>query len=506
MLRSLAIVVLGGIMWLGCEQPPAPRPAVPLEWTACPFDTDGFDTLRMKCGRVTVPENRDADHGRRIRLAFAVIRASAPSGARDAIVELSGGPGSGALRPIFLGIIGPGLASDRDVVAFDQRGTGYSEPPMCPGRAAEDMRIDAQAVSGAPRRALIRTADLACRDAMLKDSVDLRAYHSRASADDAEDLRRALGYDRWTVIGSSYGGALAQSVVSRYPASVRAAVLVVPTRFDDVPEFDWVRSIGGTLRMLNAVCAADAACRSEHPDLEAEFYAVAQEFIRVPLSITVDSAAMGLSTFVVDAPDFITVIDEMSARDWELPFVPGIIRAFHNRDSAVVRAAIERSYGSAAGGAGFSAGMQMTVRCHDFVNQETRRRREQVVAAFPLEDEMTFAPDPCDVWPTGHASRREREPRGGDIPTLILSGRYDNRAPVAYSAGIMETFRRSKQIVFANASHDLPGPTTWDCFRAIVLEFARDPATFPDGACAATTKPVTVSDALPEWATAAAHR
>jgi pimeloyl-ACP methyl ester carboxylesterase len=460
---------------------------------------ENLDSSRVRCGYFTVPENRDDDRGRRLRLAFAVIRRTGAQTPDDALLHLSGGPGLPGLSGLFLQRLAPVLAQDRDVVTFDQRGTGHSEPRLCPERNPEDARIAALPGNGTERRRLLRIADLACRDQMLHDSVDLRAYHSLASADDTEDLRRALGYGQWTLLGTSYGGALAQRVMNRHPASIRAAVLNVPVRFSDPLEFDFVRLIGGTLRAMNAICAADSICRRDHPDLESEFYRIAESFVHRPMTIGVDSALFGRSTFVVDAADFITVFDEITARDWELQFIPPLLRAMGKRDSVVVTRAIERTFGITDFG-GFSPGMQMTVRCHDFALPETRSQWQAVIDTFPLEGEMWFGQDVCNEWPSGRVSQSERELGTNRVPTLILSGAYDNRAPPAYSAGIMRTFQNSKQIVFPNAAHALPGPTTFACFKDLVIAFARDPNVFPDGGCVTTTRPVTVTSDLPDWA------
>jgi len=58
-------------------------------------------------------------------------------------------------------------------------------------------------------------------------------YSVAQSVADLEALRRALGIDRWAVLGHSYGGFLAQCYAARHPAFVAGLVLVgsaIPSR------------------------------------------------------------------------------------------------------------------------------------------------------------------------------------------------------------------------------------------------------------------------------------
>ena len=60
-------------------------------------------------------------------------------------------------------------------------------------------------------------------------------YTIDQAVDDLEKLRKALGVDRWTVLGHSYGGLLAQCYVLKYPPSVAGLVLVGSALDQDIP-------------------------------------------------------------------------------------------------------------------------------------------------------------------------------------------------------------------------------------------------------------------------------
>jgi hypothetical protein len=69
--------------------------------TECLFDTSGMDLERIRCGYMSVPENRAEDDGRVLRIAFAIVEA--PEATDDPVVLLPGGPG---VAPVFDGYVG----------------------------------------------------------------------------------------------------------------------------------------------------------------------------------------------------------------------------------------------------------------------------------------------------------------------------------------------------------------------------------------------------------------
>ena len=83
---------------------------------------------------------------------------------------------------------------------IDVRGTGRSNPLGC------DI-ADAGSVSSSDL--LSPAAITACRTA-LESRADLRLYTTANIARDLDDVRGAMGIDRWNLYGTSYGTRLAQ--------------------------------------------------------------------------------------------------------------------------------------------------------------------------------------------------------------------------------------------------------------------------------------------------------
>jgi pimeloyl-ACP methyl ester carboxylesterase len=116
-----------------------------------------------ECGALSVALDRSGSRGGTVTLqAKRVPAASNPTA--TAVVALAGGPGQAAL-PLatdFAEVMAPALAA-RDLLVFDQRGTGRSGRLRCAAlESRSSSRADAVrrcARQLGPRRAFYRTAD-----------------------------------------------------------------------------------------------------------------------------------------------------------------------------------------------------------------------------------------------------------------------------------------------------------------------------------------------------------
>jgi pimeloyl-ACP methyl ester carboxylesterase len=142
-------------------------------------------------------------------------RVVTPEGGADKpyLVFLQGGPGHEAPRPSTG--TPPWLArvlSEYQVVMLDQRGTGRSTP------------VGVRVAETAGRRLAQVTGPIAGRS--LADQADYLT-HLRADeiVNDAELVRQALGVEKWTLLGQSFGGFTSLHYLSVHPESLAGAVI-----------------------------------------------------------------------------------------------------------------------------------------------------------------------------------------------------------------------------------------------------------------------------------------
>ena len=191
-------------------------------WKGC--GDDGF-----QCTTLTVP--LDAADPSKGTVALAVTRKRATDQATriGSLVINPGGPGSSAvgyLQAAWTGVPAP-VRARFDLVAFDPRGVGGSAPVRC-GTTAELDRyfsLDPTPDDDAELQAYVQgnqALDAGC----VKRSARVLPYVStREAADDLDRVREALGDERLTYLGYSYGTAIGATYLERHPTKVRAMVL-----------------------------------------------------------------------------------------------------------------------------------------------------------------------------------------------------------------------------------------------------------------------------------------
>ncbi|MFG1945681.1 alpha/beta hydrolase [Nonomuraea sp. NPDC048826] len=212
--------------------------ATPAEitWETC---TDPvLAALGLDCAKVDVPLNHAAPDGATVRIALARKAATAPPEQRLGTLMINaGGPGqAGRTLAAALTVLMPAdLAARYDIVGYDPRGTGASEPRMsCDPDRFAPVQPDTVPRSPADERAQIEVARgyaAACAAA----HGDLLPYMRTAdNADDLDALRRALGQDRVSYLGYGYGSYLGAVFASRHPGTVGRMVLDGVVRPSDV--------------------------------------------------------------------------------------------------------------------------------------------------------------------------------------------------------------------------------------------------------------------------------
>jgi pimeloyl-ACP methyl ester carboxylesterase len=93
----------------------------------------------------------------------------------------------------------------------------------------------------------------------------------------------------------------------------------------------------------------------------------------------------------------------------------------------------------------------------------------------------------CEEWLPRFGDAATRTPVRSDIPTLILTGHFDDRTPAEHARRIASTLSRAYLVEFPDEGHDAR-PT--GCHAAIVMQFLEDPTRKPDTSCVATIPPI----------------
>lgn len=459
---------------------------------ACPADVQGIVVLHMRCGMLTVLENRSTSSSRTVKLF--VTRIEPPAGISHAdpmftIADL-------AVVPDYAGITPQSQRIGREVIIMDPRGVGHSRPSLaCP--EVEQLALPSLGVrtDAAAMKSRVLDAVTACRDRLTGQGIDLAGYDLDQSAADIEDLRTALGIRTWGLSAHGTDSRVVLQYLRRYPQHVREVVLDSA----DFPQTDpFTEEINGTrdaVTQLGAACAADPSCHAAFPDVEHAVTRVAARLTEQPETVVVAANAIRPATPIrFDGAMFLRALRDLLAyipRDGVGPQLPATIyRVLAARSSAALRPLAERMVGDQTWCDGYqpkcdelhplTEGALYSILCRDVEPFVSRRTLQNLAGDDPAYVEA-FAHDPyldiCARWKVPPADSDVSRPVRTDVPTLMFTGQFDPFGGLRVAQAAAVSFSRAWVIQVPSFGHNVLGPG--ECARSIRNAWVEHPAAPP---------------------------
>src|SRR6185369_13978761 len=198
----------------------------------------------------------------------------------DPFVYFAGGPGSAATDDASgLAQAFPQILAHRDMLFVDQRGTGGSHPLNCKFYD----QADPQTYLGY----FFPLDDVRKCRAELEPNSDLKLYVTTFAADDMDEVREALGYERLNLFGGSYGTRAALTYLKRHPQHVRTAILQGISPADQLMPRDFAQDTERALQGVLSECLADKACSEAFPNIKEESKSVLAQLINGPVEVEI---------------------------------------------------------------------------------------------------------------------------------------------------------------------------------------------------------------------------
>jgi pimeloyl-ACP methyl ester carboxylesterase len=367
------------------------------------------------------------------------------------LLVLSGGPGQPGL-PILHGYVSRALSAERQqyrVVVFDQRGTGAGALD-CKALQHEMGSSDLTPPKASAVRACARKLGAVRRFFATDDVVA-----------DMEDLRRALGVDKWSLDGISYGTYVGERYGLVHPSHVSKLVLdsVVP----QVGETDLgVAEFAAVRRVLHSVCGK--GCVAD-------------------LAAVVRRDHLGPQLF--DALTFDSIADPTYRKLWNVPAALHAAARGHRKqlDRFLAAAARYQRYPASLLDQGLHAstlcadwrypwGSSAAPLAHRAAKLRAAVARIPAAKLYPF-DRRTASGNgfvrQCLPWaptrptPLPHGKLR--------VPTLLVNGDHDLSTPLAWARQQLARTPQGKLVVVPGAGHSVQSRAVSNVGRRAVARF-----------------------------------
>lgn len=408
-----------------------------LDWQSC--------GQPVECATITVPIDYAQPATGTIDVAIARIEATGQK--QGTLVYMPGGPGdSGVDRLLGGNVVPPAVAEHFDVVSYDPRGTNRSHPIVCDARLLSNLPNfvpDAGAQLTTVQQ-YARDLGNSCRQntGPLLDHVD-----SVSVARDIDTIRAALGEQKITLYGRSYGTLAGQMYAENFPHRIQGLVLdsvfdhsLKPKKF--VAD---AASFGEDLFVeFEKWCAANTTCPLHGQDPGQVYGDLWTRALNNELPITPMNLAQNVVNFFYK-PDWVGAANRLKTLDQA------------------------KSMSSTARFPQAAACADTRVRIDSQQQWETWWRK-QSAAAPTVRAHFAFAlVSLCSAWPAATPNPQHRTTVDGTPPVLLMNALHDPATGLEWARSVNRQLRDSVLLTYDGWGHGVLDRT--DCTRAVFVDY-----------------------------------
>jgi pimeloyl-ACP methyl ester carboxylesterase len=406
-----------------------------LEWVECELG---------ECATATVPI--DYDDPSAGDTFIELVRIPASGEAQGTLFVNPGGPGESGVdfAPGWALLVGPEVTAAYDVVGFDPRGVGASDPLECLDTAALDEFIAFDPTPETPEEIDEWATLLAGMGEGCEQDAGALASHVTTveTARDLDVLRAVVGDDQLNYYGASYGTYLGATYAALFPDNVGRLVLdgaVDPEMPFSELFLGYARGFEVALASYADNCVADGACPlGSTPD---EVIASVQD-----LFAQVDEEP--LLTSDPDRPitqglAYWGVVTGLSSAEEGWPLLTEAVLSAQNGDGDLLLLLADVATGRDE--EGYSSNLFMAQTAIDCLDTQIRPEGDEVnidefVEASPTFGAIVggFAAYGCDTWPLETALQAPDYSAPGAAPIVVLGTTRDPNTPYAWAQRLAE--------------------------------------------------------------------
>lgn len=459
----------------------------------------------LTCITIQVPLNHfDAANTETIDVVFGMAPAT---GERYGmfIQAFPGGPGGEGISSAYLGYISDDILEHYDVVFYDQRGIGLSNPLACPNAFEKDFLgyLKEDDVAGeegldTPQEQQAAIADTKtyveeCVAEIGLPAEKLALFGTDQVAEDLDTFRALIGDEKIWMYGVSYGTAVAQTYAYAHPDRLAGLILdgtINMTQTGEESSLTQEKAFDKVLLAILNGCNEDEACAADMGgDAVAAYDNLALAVSKKPIEykFPLPSGETVSGSFTFNQLEYTTAY-QLYSFSGRMIFLKALADANKGNYVPLLRlmyqnTTVDPATFSYLGDDTFSDTMFLDVLCTDdtFFGGTQEERIAQTIEAgqasngtVPRLDGSVYTGLSCAFWPTSPKEVVKREPLVLEgVPTFVLNATLDPATPFEEGKFVADHLADGYHIYVEGGIHSIYG---WgnDCPDQYITDFMVD--------------------------------
>ncbi|MGI9547689.1 MAG: alpha/beta hydrolase [Flavobacteriaceae bacterium] len=481
--KNISILFLiASVVFSGCKQN---EPIGLFTEAPCPLDIpqELKESEKFSFGYMKVPEIFNEPNGRVIELAVAIFKCRSVSPTHEPLVLVGGGPGTSNLDdfvPSMAGGLGDLFLNQRDIVIVESRGLKYSRPYL------GLPEIDSLQLSLLDKNLTAdQTVDLyldSLRSAYTRFTnagVNLSAFNSLEISNEIAYVMTQLGYDKFSLFGTSYGTMVAQYLLLNHTGRLKSVVMNATIDLQN-GTYDMLTNTINHFEMIFQKCESVPHLAAAYPDLKNRFLMMLKSLNENPVTLTIK--------YGTNDKDYKVILNGNRISAWLFGQMYG-----NTQLPLTLHRLIEGDFSAIEANPGlifplheFSLGLSLST----FMSATPDLRAENI----PIEGEysdlvkgigtLLFTPyfwqSAEDVWEVENKKYHGKS-LVTEVPLLMLSGEMDHLCLASYAEEFADRQKNTQLYIFKGVAHSPvdQGP----CAIMMLKEFFDDPSKPLNSSC-----------------------
>jgi pimeloyl-ACP methyl ester carboxylesterase len=438
------------------------------------LDSKWADSNKVSCFLIPVDKDHEQPKEGKHILAVAITESENQSQSSP-LLYLHGGPGIatlGNLRSYLRSSTWKLIRQNHDLIFFDYRGTGFSEPDLCndlPDSLLTFAKLNSSA-EAINEKEISLYKD--CRESLLTKGINLKTFSSFQLAADAEAIRKVLKIDKWNIYGVSYGTTVALNIIRHFSSHVKSVILDSPFP-PNAPWNDFVRPFDAAFKVLEKKIQKDPTTEVQFANLRDDFAFAVKRLNQKPVPIFYNDRKDSIKRYYT-GDNFAWSIWTALLKPRAIPFVPLAIKQVASGNDSILTL-WSTAFSSSDAYGKYSEMQSRAILCFEGKPRKPEDSEDSLLKKYPEFTSFNSGLNIpiCKVWRPDDPDNKIFWPVVSDVPVLIFSGEYDPVCPPLFGELTAKSLPNSIFINVHAASHAAIHAD--DCLRNIANNFISDP-------------------------------